>query len=165
MNIPKPWWLTVIAAVLFGVWAFGKAPATAQSGAQVIVVILQTNASEKDISLGLVRRIFRGEPTEFGGSRMVPFSYSPDSSVRRVFDQLALNMSPDQVGAYWIDRRIRGQGMAPRTVPSPQIMKAVIAKLPGSIGYVSAEHLDASVQPLTIDGKSYKSADYPLRLR
>jgi hypothetical protein len=43
---------------------------------------------------------------------VVAFNYSPDNPLRQTFDQIALDMTHDQVEAYWIDRRIRGQGLA-----------------------------------------------------
>ena len=72
-------------------------------------------------------------------------------------------MNQDQVGRYWVDRRIRGQGMPPRTAPSQAIVRRVIPLLPGAIGYLSVDQLDGSVQALTIDGKDHKQPDYPLR--
>jgi hypothetical protein len=137
----------------------------AQPNVRAIAIIVQPQSPAREISLALLRRIFSGEATEFGGTRAVPFNYGVDNSLRRAFDSACLAITPAQVGAYWIDRRIRGQGLPPRSVPSPEIMKAVIAKLSGAIGYVLADQVEASVRVLTIDGKNVKSADYPLMLR
>jgi hypothetical protein len=78
---------------------------------------------------------------------------------------VVLQMAPPSVSAYWIDRRIRGQGLPPRTVPTPQLMKAVVAKLPGAIGYIAIDQLDDAVQALLIDGKAPSDPRYPLIVR
>jgi hypothetical protein len=127
-----------------------------------IVIVVARGFRERDISSAMLRRAFRGDTTEFGGSRLVPFNYAPEHPVRRVLDTSLLGLPPDQVSAYWIDRRIRGEGLPPRTVPSPLIMRAVVAKLPGAIGYLPAALVDSSVTVLTVDGKGHRSSDYPL---
>jgi len=130
-----------------------------------IAIVVSRGFRERDISSAMLRRAFRGETTEFGGSRLVPFNYAPEHPARRVLDMSILGLPPDQVGAYWIDRRIRGEGLPPRTVPSPLIMRAVVAKLQGAIGYLPAALVDDSVIVLTVDGKSPRSPDYPLHVQ
>jgi hypothetical protein len=107
--------------------------------------------------------VFRGDPTELNGRRLTPFNYAPESPLRRSFDLLALGMSTGEVGRYWIDRRIRGQGLAPRTVPSPAMARAVVARLPGAISYITSKELDTTVRAVSIDGKSHTDRDYPLQ--
>jgi len=133
-------------------------------GAPTLVLVLVT-AKEipvRDISFGVARRAFLGDPTELGGKRVVPFNYPVGDPLREAFDRLLLNMGPDEVGRYWVDRRIRGQGLPPKTAPSRQLMRAVVGRIPGVLGYLTPDYLDASVQPLTIDGKRYTDAGYPL---
>jgi hypothetical protein len=135
---------------------------TAQA-AGPIAVIVASAFPQSDISLALLARVFRGEPTDYGGSRLVPFNYASENPMRLAFDKFVLKMSPDQAASYWVDRRIRGQGMSPRVVPAPAIMKAIVMKLPGAIGYVPAEQVDSSVRVLTVDGKNIKAGDYPIK--
>jgi hypothetical protein len=52
--------------------------------------------------------------------------------------------------------------MPPRTVQSQELLMAVVARVPGAIGYVMAEKLDGSVQALTLDGKAHSAPGYPL---
>jgi ABC-type phosphate transport system substrate-binding protein len=128
-----------------------------------LAVIVSPDLSEKDISLALLKRAFKGDVTEFAGVRLVPFNYAPNDPNRNVFDKSVLGFPPAQVGAYWVDRRIRGQGMAPRTVREPQVMKAVVAKLRGAIGYIPAAIVDKTVSALSINGVGLKAADYPIK--
>src|SRR5690349_15414650 len=128
----------------------------------VLVLVTAKELQVRDISFGVARRAFLGDPTELGGKRIVPFNYPVTDPLRQAFDRLLLNMGPDEVGRYWVDRRIRGQGMPPKTAPSRDLMRAIVGRVPGVLGYLTADYLDGSVQPLTIDGKKHTDAGYPL---
>ena len=129
-----------------------------------LVVIVAAQSPLQDISRPLLRRVFTGNPAELGGTRLVPLNYGPDDPLRTAFDRLVLGFSQEAAGRYWVDRRIRGQGLPPRAIPNVALLRAVVAKLPGAIGYVTADKLDATVKPLRIDGHDYTSAEYPLKL-
>ena len=128
----------------------------------VLVLVTSRELQVRDISLSVARRAFLGDPTELGGRRVVPFNYPVGDPLRQAFDQLLLGMGPDEVGRYWVDRRIRGQGMPPKTAPSRELMRAIVGRVPGVLGYLTPEFLDATVQPLSIDGKRHTDSGYPL---
>lgn len=132
------------------------------SSPPALVVIVGKSVAETDISFALLRRVFSGDSGRIGGRALTPFNYAPDHPLRRRFDTLVLAMAPDEVGRYWVDRRVRGLGLPPRTVPSPQTMRGVIARLPGAIGYLDANLVDDSVRVLKVDGKSHREAGYRL---
>ena len=47
---------------------------------------------------------------------------------------------------------------------SVALLRAVVAKLPGAISYLSADKLEGSLKALRIDGKDHASPDYPLKV-
>lgn len=129
----------------------------------VIVVVVSAQSKLQDLPKALLKRVFLGEPTEAGGTRLLPFNYAPDDPLRRRFDALLLGFDADAAGRYWVDRRIRGQGLPPRVAPSSVIVRAAVARLPGAISYLYAAQLDASVRALRVDGVPHTAADYPLK--
>jgi len=140
--------------------------ATAQAGPSPrIVVIVAADSTLRDVSHALLKRIFLGEPAEHDGARIVPLNYGPDDPLRIAFDRLALGLSPEAAGRYWVDRRIRGQGLPPRAVPTQSLVRAVVARLRGSIGYITPDQLDPSVRALTIDGAHYTDPTYQLSIK
>lgn len=145
-------------------WVMPKLPAHAQltTGPLHFAIVMSKDTTARDISLFVLKRVFSGEPTEFAGHRLIPFNYPPEHPLRQRFDMLLLELSPDNMARYWIDRRIRGQGMAPRTVPTAQVLRAVVAHLPGAIGYMPWSMLDDSVVALTVDKQMGGTAGYPL---
>lgn len=158
----------VTMALLLGLRSPSASRAVAQSGenAQMaLVVVVSRELGVRDIPMAVLRRAFSGDTTELNGQRIVPLNYAPKTSLRVLFDQEILDMNPQQVGLYWIDRRIRGQGMPPRTVSTQALVRGIVPRLPGAIGYVTVDQLGGDMQALRIDGKDHRHPDYPLRVQ
>lgn len=137
----------------------------AQSPQKALVLIGAKDLGVSDVPLAAVRRVFGGETTDVNGKRLTPLNYVPGDPLRVSFDLVVLKLNPTQVGRFWIDRRIRGLSLPPRTVPSQRVMRKLIGMLAGqlnAIGYVAPDELDATVQPLKVDGKAHTDAGYPL---
>jgi hypothetical protein len=162
--------LVLLLAGFAGGWlvapSLGRAAAHEEHAglADTLVLIVARDLGLRELSSAVVRRVFLGEPTEAAGRRLLPFNYATENPLRRDFDRVVLEMSPGEVGRYWVDRRIRGEGLPPRTVPSPAVARAVVTHLLGAIAYVTADQLDASVVALRIDGRDYSDPSYPLQL-
>lgn len=157
--------LATLLLLLLSQQLLGFAGATAQTKSEKkpIVVIVAADSKLRDISHAMLRRIFLGEPSEYQGVRWVPFNYGPDDALRVSFDDLALRLSKEASGRYWVDRRIRGEGLPPRAIPNQSLLRAVVARLPGAIGYITADNLNGSVRALTVDGIAYDRPNYQLR--
>ena len=80
------------------------------------------------------------------GSNVSVFSYPPEADIRHVFDSAALGMSPEEVARFWLDQRVRGGPRPPRQIPDPMLAIRLVAKLPGSVAYVPADLVNASVR-------------------
>jgi hypothetical protein len=137
------------------------AGSAAADGRRLVVVVAKgsklTNISKSDL-----KREFLGETLSDDDAPFVPFNAAPGTSERIGFDRHVLGMSPDEVGRYWVDRKVRGERGAPRSLPSPAHMAKVVAKFPHAIGYLPADQLTADIQPVSIDGISYTDARYSL---
>jgi hypothetical protein len=135
--------------------------ATAQAPRKLVVVVAKgspvTNISRTDL-----KRAFQGDSVSAGGKTLVPFNAAPNSKERTGFDKAVLGMTADQVGRYWVDRKVRGQSGAPRSLPTPAHLVKVAAKFPGAITYVPADQLTAEVQPVSVDGVAHTAANYTI---
>jgi hypothetical protein len=136
---------------------------TARAQAEPLCVIVGARTGQSGLQLHELRRIFLAQPTDgVGGVRFVPFNAPPHSFERASFDRVVLGMDPDAIARYWVDQRIRGT-QAPRTLSSPDMLLRVVAKLPGAIGYVSANRVTPDARVLRIDGRLPGESGYPLR--
>lgn len=138
--------------VLAGVPPLGRAAAPGTE----LAVITHLNVPISNLDADELAAIFRLSKQRWrDGQRIVAFNYAPNTELREKFDREVLQMEPSRTSRYWLDRMIRGESEVPRKVPSTDLMAKVIAKLPGSIGYVpmSAVSKDVRVVARVIDGR------------
>jgi hypothetical protein len=149
----------VLVLVLGVAIAVSARDAAAQAPKKLVVVVAKgspiTNISRTDL-----KRAFQGETVSAGGKTLVPFNAAPNSKERIGFDKAVLGMTADQVGRFWVDRKVRGQSGAPRSLPSSAHLVKVAAKFPGAITYVPADQVTAEVQAVSVDGVAPTAANY-----
>lgn len=129
-----------------------------------LVVIVGAAVPMKDIGLAVLRRAFLGEAAEYAsGKRLIPINHAPGTPARDQFDKAVLGLKPEEVGRFWIDRRIRDQPPPPKTVPSVDLAVRIVMSLPGAISYVTQDMVNDKVHALTIDGKAAGQPGYLLQ--
>jgi hypothetical protein len=148
------------AVLTMFVGAVGPRRARAADG---LVLITGVSSPVSDISRGELKRLFLGDPVVVAGQRLTAFNLPAATAERQLFEKRVLGMTPDQVAKYWIDRRIRGQGGAPKTAPSPEVLLKIAANFPGTIAYVPQGVSGPGVKILAIDGKASTDPGYLLR--
>jgi hypothetical protein len=130
----------------------------------VLVPIVAASSAVADVSLGTLRRVFLSQPVSGpGGVAFVGFNQPAGTRERELFDRVVLGMSPDEAARYWVDQRIRSGLRPPRSVPNVALLRQVVVRYPGAIGYVAVGDLDATVKPVTINGAGPAAPSYPLR--
>ncbi len=128
-----------------------------------LVLIVARNSPLQQLSMTQLRGLFLGDTVKDGaGNKLIPLNHPAGAPDRVAFDRLVLRMSPEQVGRFWVDHRIRGEGRPPRTVDSPALLQRLVGRLPGSVAYVRGDRIDPSVHILPIDGRIFTQAGYPL---
>lgn len=142
-------WMPVTAALL--VLAALVVPPS-RSGAQAdseFMVLAHPTGPPAQVSAADLEAIFTSRMQYWpSGQRIAPFNLPAGSRAREFFDRALLRMSPDQAARFWIDQRIRGGERPPRQIPSDDVMLRVIARLPGSVGYVQARAVPSGVRVL-----------------
>jgi hypothetical protein len=128
-----------------------------------LVVVIGTSTGVLDISTATLRRAFMGYVTELNGKRLIPLNQPPGNPNRVRFDRIMLGLTPEEVGRFWVDRRIRDESPPPKAVPSAELAVRVAASLPGAIAYVTSNLLNDKVRAVTIDGKRPTDTGYLLR--
>jgi hypothetical protein len=135
----------------------------ARADGDKLIVVVAKGSSVTNISRDDLKRCFLGDRVSAGdGKTLVPFNAAPNSPERVSFDKAVLGMTPDEVGRFWIDRKIRGQSPAPRSLPSAAHVAKVAAKFPNAISYLMANQMTSDIQAVAIDGIAYTDARYSL---
>jgi hypothetical protein len=102
-------------------------------------VIVHVDTQAARLGKAELAQIYSGTRTTWAtGANIVPFNMPPSHALRVELDRVVLDMSPAEVGRYWIDQRIRGGPRPPRQIDDPDLMTKVVARLSGAIGYVPA---------------------------
>jgi len=150
----------VLACVALVGLSFGAATSSA---AVSLVPIISERSRLTNIDLNELRRIFLGYAEQDPDGRvLIPLNHPPGADARTRFDRVLLGFGPDDAAKYWVDQRIRGARLPPRTAAPEHLLQRVVAKLPGAISYVHAGTIMPGVRALTIDGRSVGQAGYPL---
>jgi hypothetical protein len=150
---------TSITFCVIGLWLVVIGSSARADGKKLVVVVAKgsqvTNISRTDL-----RRCFTGERVSVADKTLVPFNAAPNSTDRAGFDKAVLGMSPDEAGRFWVDRKVRGQGAAPRSLPTAAHVAKVAAKFPNAIGYLEVDQMTSEIQAVTVDGVAYTDARY-----
>jgi hypothetical protein len=138
----------------------------AERPAVTLTVVVAKNSKLRTLSLSDLRQLFTSQSvTGPDGRKLVPLNHPPLTRDRAGFDRVVLKMSPEQVGRFWIDQRIRGRRGPPRSVGNVTLLQRVVARLPGAIAYVRPAHVIDQVKTIRIEGKAHDEAGYPLVYR
>jgi hypothetical protein len=131
-------------------------------GAVVLNIVTAKANAIRDISIPELRQLYRGRHIPVAGLKVIPFNHPIGTFDRSGFDRVLFGMTPDEVGRFWIDQRIRGGDSPPRTIDSVSLLLRVVAALEGAVGYVREGFSSADLKVVTIDGRMPGDARYPL---
>lgn len=146
------------------VWILLTSHQVAAADSERLVVVVAKSSPITNISRLDLKRSFLGDAIVVSAVRLAPFNAEPNSNERAGFDLSVLGMSTDQIGRFWVDRKVRGQGTAPRAIPAMHLVK-VVAKFPGAISYVRVDQLTADVRPVKVDGLAHTDPRYSIATR
>lgn len=128
-----------------------------------LVLVVDEDSPVTDLSSVQVRRLFLGETiTGPDGTRLIPFNHVANTPTRVTFDRAVLKMGPSAAARYWLDRKIRGQGVPPRQLASASLINSVVTNLDGSICYLPVDAVGDDVRIVTIDGRAPGDPGYLL---
>jgi hypothetical protein len=142
-------------------WAAGAAAAgaglplgfaNAEGGAALALVVSKASPIQALSQFELKKLYLGSNINDPSGERILAFNQAPNSPDRVAFEQRVLGMSPEEVARYWIDRKIRGEGGAPKAVGSVELLQRVVSKMEHSVAYVRVDQVRPEVRIVAIDG-------------
>jgi hypothetical protein len=134
----------------------GLAPRVARAGTSELVVVVHPSVPRGTLDEFELEAVFLTSKRFWGGSQaIVPFNLPPRGEERVLFDRVVMRMDPDEVGRFWLDRRVRGGPPPPRQAPDPLTVVRLVARLEGAVGYapVGVPLADVRVVARIRDGK------------
>jgi ABC-type phosphate transport system substrate-binding protein len=129
--------------------ALGRAALAADAEpppAPELAVIVHRGTAPDGLDRVQLAALFTAARQRWGdGSPVIAFNLGAGSPLRRAFDRAVLGMTPEQVGRFWVDQRVRGGPRPPRTLPDPATAIKLVARIKGAIAYVPAAAVDNTV--------------------
>lgn len=126
--------------------------AWAQDVAPLAVVVARSSRIE-ELSRFELKKLYLGANLQApGGERILALHQLHDAPDRVAFEREVLEMNAEQLARYWIDRKIRGEGGAPRQVASVDLLQRLVSQLTHSVAYVRLDQMGPGLRPLPIDG-------------
>jgi hypothetical protein len=132
--------LTLIALSIVGLAGALPFPlARAASDVELAVIVHLGNPVQR-LSRDQLEALFTRVQTRWqDGVPVIAINAPPGTPARRTFDYVVLDLDAEQVGRFWLDRRIRGMGMPPKQIPDAVLTRRVVENLRGSIAYVAED--------------------------
>lgn len=72
---------------------------------------------------------------------------------RAAFDLVVRGKTPDEVGRFWVDQKIRAELRPPRVVASPRVAARIVERLETGIADVPKSAAPPGVKILRVDGR------------
>ena len=127
--------------------------ARAQPGAPSLAIVVAKSSPIQQLTQFELKKLYLGSIiTDAAGERIIPFNQTPNAPDRVLFEDRVLGMTPEEVARYWIERKIRGQGGAPKAVSPADLLQKVVSRLEHSVAYVRADQVLPDVRVIAIDG-------------
>jgi ABC-type phosphate transport system substrate-binding protein len=116
-----------------------------------LYVVVNAANPVKTLSQKQVVDIFMGRTRAFDGGEFAQALDLPrDSTARAAFYTALTGMSPAQVNSYWSRLMFSGQTMPPLQLSGEPAMQEQLRRLPGAIGYLSAEPADKNLHVVLV---------------
>lgn len=115
-------------------------------------VIANASVEDNQLKLKDLRSIYTMKKKQWSnGDRVVVFVLSDGHPAHREFCRDLLQVFPRQLESIWYRLVYSGTGERPVSVSSEEEMKMLVAKTPGSIGYILSEELHEETKILTVN--------------
>jgi phosphate transport system substrate-binding protein len=152
-----------------GAAASTTAPAPAgQTRARVELAIIVNKSNPNDnLSFSELREYFLAERSSWSGGagKVRVVMRGPGEPEREAVLRLIYDMNEKDYNSYFLGKKFRGEILEePRLRASTPDMLKTISNVPGAIGYVRSDEVDASVKVIRVEGLAPGDAGYRVKL-
>jgi phosphate transport system substrate-binding protein len=138
-----------------------------QTRPQVELAIIVNKSNPNDnLSFSDLREYFKVERGNWpgGGGKVRVIMREPGVAEREAVLRLIYDMNEKDFNSYFLGKKFSGEILEePRLRTSTPDMIKTISNVPGAIGYVRADEVDASVKVIRVDGLAPGDAGYKIK--
>jgi ABC-type phosphate transport system substrate-binding protein len=157
--------LCVCAAAGAGAAAPGLSQTAVTPHASVVVIVNTKNVTTQ-LSVGDLRRILLGEMTRWPSGGQITIAMRPTGEPERAAVlKLICGMTDADFARYLLQSAYRGETQSGiKLLDTPTGVRRFVFNVPGAIGFVRGDEIDASVKVLGISGAAPKGPAFGLTL-
>ena len=136
-----------------------------RSPMELAIIVNKSNPND-NLSFSELREYFMAERNSWasGAGRVRVVMREPGVAEREAVLRLIYDMNEKDFNSYFLSKKFRGEiSEEPRLRTSTPDMIRTIANVPGAIGYVRADEVDASVKVVRVDGLAPGDAGYRIK--
>lgn len=164
MMVRSRFVLLLSAALLLAPSLVPTAAAQGRENGDVAIVV-HPDTPVSDLSLAEVRKIFLGDRQYWkGNTPVVLLVRAPVAREREVVLKTIYRMTEARFKQYWISKIFTAEAAtAPKIVYSSDQLNALVAGIPGAIGFMPARDVQPGVKVVRVDGRLPGEPFYPLK--
>ena len=114
------------------------------------VVIAHPGTASGDVAKAELKRIYTGKVTQFDGKKATPINLPDDNAAKSDFIKDVVGQSVADYKQYWVEQKVKGNGVPPMQQTTAAAVKAMVAAIPGAIAYIPKADADATVKVLAV---------------
>ena len=136
-----------------------------RSQLELAIIVNKSNPND-NLSFSELREYFMAERNNWSGGagKVRVIMREPGVAEREAVLRLIYDMGEKDFVGYFLGKKFRGEILdEPRLRTSTLDMIKTIANVPGAIGYVRADEVDASVKVIRVDGLAPGDAGYKIK--
>ncbi len=143
----------------------GTAPNQEDIDNCVAVIVNRSNPLES-VSFGELRKIFLAERNHWpDGHKITLVMHEPGQPARKAVLRDIYRMSETDFTRYFLQKAFTGEALSsPKTLASSTGVRKFVFNVPGAIGYVRADEVDATVKVIRVDGRLPGEKGYRIQL-
>src|SRR5579864_794049 len=140
--------------------------AASQAKQDSLAIIVNLANPVDNLSSAELRAVFLGERSHWAnGRRITLVMMEPGQPERDTLLRDVCRMSESDLRRRYLQGLLTGEVLvSPKTLASPVGVRKFVFNVPGAIGYLRPEDVDASVKVVRIDGHLPSDTEYPLRI-
>lgn len=121
-----------------------------------VIVVVSAENPIREITAEELREIYLGENKKWkDGSPIVPLNLVEKHPASVLFRENILKKTAADLTVFWIQQIFSEKGSPPVILKEDSEVKAYISSNKGAIGYIRSSAADATVKPISVDGKAF----------
>ncbi len=125
--------------------------------------VIANKRNDKALDKETIKAIYLKKIRKSGSLKLVPVNLPAKNKVRKSFEKNVLEMTQEELKAYWKKQHYLGI-RPPLVLSSPQSVKLFVKKVPGALGYIEAEDVDANISTVYVWNKPKPPSPPPVVL-